>query len=156
MIAQPPCLQGLEIKFNYMAMIQSFICDKAPINTLDTQSSEELPCTSLVVIHIAVLGGDTSWGHPTRHGPTGLSFGLVLICIPYNKTIIISIALSCVLWVIQQIIKAEWVEETPEFITFCSEMWWPESPGASSWCLKWEESRGELPSARVIHLTPGR
>lgn len=76
-----------------------------------------------------------------RPPPTRLSLWLILICILlYNKTVIISITLSWVLWVILETIKSEGWVGTPEFVASWSEIGGPEFV-AGVWCegcLTWE------------------
>ena len=73
-----------------------------------------------------------------RPPPTRLSLWLILICILlYNKTVIISITLSWVLWVILEIIKSERWVGTPEFVASWSEMRGAWGPWICGWCLMW-------------------
>lgn len=57
--------------------------------------------------------------HPSKPHPMGLFFWLVLICIFYNKSVIIRITLSWVLWVI---LMNHWTQEDSENPWICSQL----------------------------------
>jgi hypothetical protein len=101
---------GVEIEFKPCGpwFTQLCQCNEALIiKTLDTQSSNEFPCWRYTLTEGWILRTWKLciWDSPRPH-PMHLFIWLVLICILYNKTIIISIVLFWV-WKFQWITKPE-------------------------------------------------
>lgn len=99
--------------------------------------------TSWLINTLVCQEGDIPWfsrektgnlhiRHPSRPHPMGLYFWLVLICIFYNKSVIIRITLSWVLWVI---LVNHWTQEDSE------------SPWIYSQLVR---SRGDLETLRFV------
>lgn len=117
--AWPQGRRGLEIEFNHVQWFnQSCLCNETPIKTLASWLATTLMCWQ----------GQAPWFHwetawklcfrdpPSPH-PLCLFTWLVLMCIFYNKTVILSITLSWVQWVIwvnYQMWRESW--EHPGFV----------------------------------------
>jgi hypothetical protein len=75
----------------------SCLCNETPIENWILKKNQDF----LVGEHICVLGG---WWVliPYDNGmPYGSLYSLVLICSPSNKPVILSVLLSCILWIIE-------------------------------------------------------